>query len=90
MPLAEAFAHKQLRYSEQKRVTSPSVLTARRDQNDAAEIPIQQPNVMIASTSTKNALSNLLTSNRASGSLVRRPEIRLLSHLHEHGDAVIE
>ena len=90
MNLSEAFAHKQLRYSEQKRVTSPAFLTKARDQSDASTIPIQQPNVMIASTSIKSAIG-LLSSNRASTSnVVRRPELRLISHLHEHSEAIIQ
>lgn len=91
MPLSEAFAHKRLRYYEQKRVTSPVLLATPRDHNDAAGIPTQQPNVMIASTTTRAALNSLLGSNRPSTShSTRRPELRLLSHLHEHGDAVIQ
>lgn len=91
MTLFEAFAHKQLRFCEQKRVTSPAFLETPRDFNDAAGIPIQQQNVMIASTATKTALNTLLSSNRPSTSnLVRRPELRLVSHLHEHSDAIIQ
>lgn len=90
MPLAEAFAHKQLRYREQKHVTSPFSLATPRDQNDAGSIPVQQPNVMIASVATKAALNTLLATNRPSSSVVRRPELRLISHLHEHSEAVIQ
>jgi hypothetical protein len=91
MPLAEAFAHKQMRYREQKHVTNPSSLATPRDQNDAGSIPVQQPNVMIASVTTKTALNALLATNRPTSSgVVRRPELRLVSHLHEHSEAVIQ
>lgn len=91
MSLAEAFAHKQFRYKEQKHVTGPASLATPRDPNDAAGIPIQQPYVMIASPATRTALHVLLPSNRPNSSHpVRRPELRLVSHLHEHNESVIQ
>ncbi|KAI6184097.1 Non-specific serine/threonine protein kinase [Aphelenchoides bicaudatus] len=91
MPLAEAFAHKQLRFQEQKHVTNPASLAAPRDQNDAGSIPVQQPNVMIASMATRSALNTFFTQSRPTPSaVVRRPELRLVSHLHEHNEAIIQ